>query len=423
MPAERPARARIRCTRTGSRRRLMPFPMRIAICSDSFEPEISGIVDSILTCGEELVRRGHHVLYLVPDYGTGAPPSARPGLEVVRLRSMPVLSSPTGQWRLVPPFGASLRPLRRFAADVLHVHTPFGTGLEAIGASRRLKVPLVGTNHSAIEDFVAYVPGLGRGLAGPARRYASWFYNRCALVTAPFGGLIDDMRSAGFRRPALALPNPVRLDRFTPAPPERREALRRSLGLSGRVILYAGRLAPEKNVDLLVEALARLRRERSDVALVVTGYGQAEAELRARSRALQLEGAVRFTGFVSEADLADLYRVADVFAMMSTAETQSLALMNAYASGVPVVAAKARALPHYVPSGCGLLVAPGDTAGLVAALQRLLDDEALRAAMGAEARSFVAQFSAQAIIDRWETLYAEAMSHRAGPAAATAPVC
>ncbi len=164
--------------------------MRIAYFSDNFFPEISGITDTVITTGEELRRRGHEVVYVAPRYSgkdyrfvhsaemeKSSQHDARKDLPVKRLPSLKMLNSDR-QSRIVIPFGASLPYIKKFKPDVIHTQSPFGTGIEALLASRVLGVPLVGTNHTPIEEFIGYVPVVGPMISALARRYFAWYYNR-----------------------------------------------------------------------------------------------------------------------------------------------------------------------------------------------------------------------------------------------------
>jgi 1,2-diacylglycerol 3-alpha-glucosyltransferase len=186
--------------------------MRIAYYSDNFYPEISGISDSIITTGMELMKRSHSVLYVAPWYPAWSYKTSRNAerdtLDVVRLPSIAMLNSPTGHSRIALPVGYSVPRVRAFKPDIIHVQSPYGAGLEGLATARILGIPVIGTNHTPLEEFVRYVP-LGSVIKRPALAYDSWFYNRCRTVTAPYAGLIDEMRKSGFQKPGGGMPNPV----------------------------------------------------------------------------------------------------------------------------------------------------------------------------------------------------------------------
>lgn len=404
--------------------------MRIAFYSDNFYPEISGISDSIITTGQELVRRGHEVMYVAPFYGkreyrrvrqiapekstTLAVHDEREDLPVVRLPSFPFPGSPTGQSRVALPVGRSFSRLRLFKPDIIHTQSPFGVGLEALRASRRLGVPLVGTNHTPVEEFMIYNPVGGAFLQKCVRSLYLWYYRHCALVTAPWTGLLDSMRGQGLDVESATLGNPIRTDFFTPPSSEQKMALRKKYSFSGPTLLYAGRLAPEKHVDIVLKAVSRLVDAFPLLTFVVTGHGIAEKELRILAERLFIKDSVRFTGYVSPGELVELFQAADIFVIMSSAETQCLALMQAFAVGLPAIGARAGALPDYLPGDAGFIVEPGDEKKLLGCLEILLRDSALRERMGTAGENFVKQFSPHEIAAQWEGVYAKIISEHNG---------
>jgi glycosyltransferase involved in cell wall biosynthesis len=388
--------------------------MRIAFFSDNFEPELSGIKMSIIITGKELRKRGHEICYVGPYYSPkDYDKSKRPypknkkddtidGIPIVRLPSLP-FPSPTGQSRLAFPLGASLPFLMRFQPDVIHTNLIFGTGLEALLASRILRVPLVGTNHTAIEDFAP--------LPSVMRAYDAWYYNHCDFVSAPYKKLITRMREKGFYRPAHAIANPAELDDYRPATAEEKTQQKKLFNLVGPVVLYDGRLGVEKNVDVVLRAVASLMQKFPTLTFIATGHGVAEKRLKELAQKLGIGESVRFVGMPSYSLLPNLYKTADVFVLMSTSDSQSIALMRSYASGIPAICARSHGLPDYTPDTCGFLVEPSDYQALAEKLSLLLADEALRTRMGTAATLFVQHFSPKIIAQEWENIYTKASHH------------
>ncbi len=383
--------------------------MRIAYFSDNFYPELSGITDTIITTGKELKSHGHEICYVGPyyspkDYGVAQRqyPADKThdtidGMPIVRLPSVSLPASPTGQSRFAFPTGASFPFLDSFKPDIIHTQSPYGAGWEALRAAKRYKVPLVGTNHTAVEDFFP-LPSL-------IRAYDAWYYNHCDFVTAPYAKLIERMREKGFTKPGRAVANPAELAAFAPATASERAEHKRAMGLTGPVVLYAGRLGVEKRVDVLIRALALLMKDFPTITLIVTGHGAAEESLKTLAQKLGVGRHIKFTGFLSRATLPHAYKTADVFAMMSTSDSQSIALMQAYSGGIPAVCARARGLPDYTPSEAGFLVEPGDHKALAEKIKLLLNDPGLRGRMGAAATEFAKKFSPEKIAAEWEQMY------------------
>ncbi len=393
--------------------------MKIAYFSDNFYPEISGISDSIITTGEELIKRGHEVVFVAARYSAkdykpilkydtkgNVLRDSREDLQVKRLPSLPMPNSPTGQSRVALPILSSYEFLKDWKPDVIHTQSPYGCGIEAWLVSKLLKVPLVGTNHTPIEEFVHYAP-LGRYYEGLARTYDAWYYNRCVFVTAPYQGLIDNMRTVGFKREGRGQANSVPFA-SSPSTKEQKLAAKIELQLPGPVLLCSGRLAPEKKVDVILKAVAKVVEEFPTITLVITGHGSVEGSLKKLAADLGIEKNVRFLGFVDSALLPKLYRASDAYVLMSTAETQSLSLMQAFAAGVPALTARSRGLVDYTPEDCGFLIEPGNVDELASRISLLLNDPEIRERMGQAGAAFVATLTPGAIAVAWEEIYAKA---------------
>ncbi|HSB80937.1 MAG TPA: glycosyltransferase [Candidatus Methylomirabilis sp.] len=386
--------------------------MRIAMLSDNFYPELSGISDSALTLAQELARRGHSIHFYVPRYAgadyrrLNLPPGEVELGKTIGVSRLASWRYPTGtrQGRVVLPSGLRWRRIREFQPDILHVHLPFPVGLEGVIAAGRLKTPLVGTSHTPLTEFLRYSPIGGAWGGRMAARYTAWFYNHCAFVSSPCEAIFQEMEACGFRAPHRVIPNPIRLDVFHPLPD--RPRLKRAFGFSESTILYAGRLAPEKHLDLIVRAVASLASQAPGILLALLGSGSAEGDLRSLCRSLGVAERVRFLGYVPDlATVAEVYNASDVFAIPSTAETQSLAAMQAMACGLPVVGARSWGLREYITEANGLLVDPGDEHGLREALASLLRRPDARLRLGNGGRESVARFSAFAIAAEWEEVY------------------
>jgi glycosyltransferase involved in cell wall biosynthesis len=221
----------------------------------------------------------------------------------------------------------------------------------------------------------------------------------------------------GLTAPSQAVSNGVDLDRFSPGPAD--EALRSAYRVPpGRpVVLSVGRLSPEKRADVLIAAVARLGR---GPVLVLAGSGPDERRLRSLARHYGVADRVLFTGFVPDADLPGLYRLADVFAIASQAELQSLVTMAAMACGLPVVAVDAGALAELVHAGeNGFLARPGDAAQFADCLDLACRDAALRARMSRASARIIAGHDRHRLLDRWESIYRALARPAAGEARAS----
>ena len=436
--------------------------MRIAIFTDTYLPEVNGVVTSIDSHSRLLGARGHQLLIICPKYRKPIL-HVVPRVQIKRYRSFSFSSNRATRLAL-PSVASVAATLRRFRPDVVHVHTPLSVGVVGLATARMMRLPIVETYHTYIPDFMQYLEphrllrldslqdrivdsmvydrmfdsGMFHGLAELIRggrgavdevvavaedvkeglapddhvqlstRFAWQFtrtvYNRADLVITPSVTLQEELRSHGVTVPVEYLSNGIDTSIVVPkdsyAPTKR--------------LLHAGRLGHEKNVEQVLQAFALLLEHEPDYTLDIVGDGPAREHLDRVAARLGISARVRMRGFMDRAALGRIYRSYDAFVTASTIETQGIVLLEAMSAGLPIVAVRALAVPEIVGEGrSGLLVEPGDIAGLAATLGTVLGDRALREAMGAAGREDVLQHALPAVVARLEELYGVAMASKA----------
>jgi len=392
--------------------------MKIAIFSDSFYPELSGISDSIITLAKELVKSGNQINFYVPYYSAKNYQRAKlfkqeldlgENIKINRLFSFPYRSG-TGQARLTVPCPRHWLSIRNFSPDIIHTQLFFGVGLDALISAKINNIPIVGTNHTAITEFVRYSPIKAEWFKKLSMKYAVWYYNHCDYVTAPSQSVFDEMNKYGFNRSHRVVSNPVNLDIFSQLLLNKKQEIKKEFGLSDATLVCAGRLAPEKNVDVIIQALVLVKKRFPNVMLILAGHGNAADKLKNLAKTLNLEQSIKFLGTVDQLTLAKLYQASEIFVISSTSETQSMSLIQAMASGLPAVGVKARALPEYINDHNGFLVEPNDYRAFAEKLIMLLENSILRKKLGQDASAFVQKFSTFNIAKEWERIYNNVIS-------------
>lgn len=272
--------------------------------------------------------------------------------------------------------------------------------------SKLLKIPLIGTNHTPIVEFMAYSPFHPKWFVEIFVRYYSWYYNRCTFVSAPCNALLENMAEHGFKKEHKAISNPVLLDSFTPPQSiQSKNDLKKHFGFSTHTVLYAGRLAEEKHVNVIIRAIEIVKTKIPDICFVITGHGNAEASLKKLTADLHLQNVVRFMGYVDFAKFPLIYQASDLFAVMSTAETQCISLMQAFSCGIPGITARAWGLPEYTGTQAGIIIEPGDSAALADTIIELFNNPARIKKMGTAAIESVKKYYPNAVAQTWEELY------------------
>ncbi|MDO8592447.1 MAG: glycosyltransferase [bacterium] len=387
--------------------------MRIALFSDHFYPEIGGIQDSVACLGRELNKRGHQLNFFVAQWSEKDFAKAKlpvkeiylgNNVKITRFFSLPV-KSPTQQSRLVIPNFLRWLAVKKFKPDIIHSHTFFGLGLEAAAAARILKVPLVGTNHWVITEFNGYSPVAAKAFARLSLKAVIWYYNHCDFVTAPSRTVLDEMAANGFVKPHQVVSNQIDLEIFKPDANLDIKKIKAEFGVSPATVACAGRLGQEKNIDVVIRAVALVKQRLPNVRLAIAGHGSAESGLRKLANELRLEENVKFLGTLTQAGLARLYRASEIFTIASTSESQSMVLLQAMACGLPVIGANWRALPEYINKQNGFLFKPYDHRELAEKIVYLLEHAEARKSLGRGGLEFVQSFSASEIGKKWEEIY------------------
>ena len=358
--------------------------------SDVYFPRVNGVSTSIETFRADLADEGIEVRLVAPEYPT--PHDGAPATWRIPSRRIPF--DPEDRLMRWRPLTRQLHALAAAGADLIHIQTPFAAHYAAVRAGRRHRLPLVTTYHTHFEEYIDhYLPLMPRPmLRGLARGLARGQCNGLDAVVVPSLAMRDKLTEYGVTAPMHVLPTGIPAGHFDHGHRERFR-LRYGIAPTRHVALFVGRVAHEKNIGFLLDALAHAVRE-LDVLLVVAGEGPALPELRSRVARLGLGRHVQFVGYLDrQHELPDCYAGADAFAFASHTETQGLVLLEAMAAGLPVYALARMGTRDIVEPQRGAIAASGEPRQFGEGLAALLRDPQRRAAMAAEGRRFAAEWS------------------------------
>lgn len=373
--------------------------MRIGFFSDTYTPQINGVVTSIKLFAEALERQGHEVYIFAPT-----PRQPTDGPRVVRIPSVPFAFQP--EMRLAAIYSQRAYNLvRRAKLDVIHSHDPFSIGLFGLAVAKQLRIPYVHTYHTLFPEYVHYIWET-KFTRAMAERLSRDFCDQCDLVLAPSTKIQKALQEWGVTAPLELLPTGVNAERFAAPDAQAVRDLRERFGVAegNRLLTFVGRIGLEKNIDLLVEALAHVATP--GARLLVVGNGPYRSELDRHIEALGLTERVTFTGYLQRDDVVAAYAASDIFFFASLSETQGLVITEAMASGLPVVAVQDLAVGDMVADGVNGYLTEATPKALAAAVDRVLTDPSLRAHMGAAARERAQDFSIDKMATRLADLYA-----------------
>lgn len=362
--------------------------MRITLVTETYFPQINGVSRSLRQLTQYLLSRGVDVQLAVPRYA-GGENTVEPGCRIRELPSFPLPFYP--EIRVVASSPGRIGSLLTdFAADLVHIATEGPLGLAALRAARARNIPMVSSYHT---NFAQYLQWYGVGvLEGPLFRYLRWFHNTTSATYCPTPSIQHMLSDKGFRR-VTVWGRGVDTSLFSP---DRggRECLE-ELGIRDRETpsaVYVGRLAAEKNLDLLLDAMALLP-ETAGCRLIMVGDGPRRRHLEARSN-----GRVVFAGYRRGAALAALIASCDFMVFPSVTETFGNVVLEGMASGLPVIAFDTAGPGDIIRDGeTGILVSRTQADCLAQAIAGLAADRITRQQLGKHARAY-------ALTQSWEAV-------------------
>ncbi|TQL47874.1 glycosyltransferase involved in cell wall biosynthesis [Homoserinimonas aerilata] len=379
-------------------------PLKVLIGCDTFPPDVNGAANFASRLAAGLVQRGHEVVVAAPAA------SRRHGrfVEDHEGASFPVERMYSWRWyphdwlRFVLPWRSrahAARILDEVKPDVVHIqsHIVVGRGMAREAHKRGIRV--IATNHFMPENMIEHtlLPKFLRQTAiRLAWRDASRTFALCEAVTTPTRKAAAFLEAETELRGVHAISCGIDASLYTPSLEPRSE----------NRIVFVGRVTGEKHIDVLLRAVASLDAK-LDVKLDIVGGGDQMNQLKQLATTLGIRSNVNFTGYVSDEELRGTLTHATLFAMPSIAELQSIATMEAMASGLPIVAADAMALPHLVHNGeNGFLFTPGDSADLAEKLTKVLrmpQDELLK--LKQASLKLIEAHDIQRTLNTFESLY------------------
>lgn len=377
--------------------------MKLLYSLDSYKPNIDGVAISIERQARAMAARGHDVAIVAPGHRFSNYEEREGPLRVFRRRSLALLAE---RWRL-PVLPDANEVLDAFSPDLLIGTLPFPLGWALLLAARKRGIPTVGISET-MPEWLLYnlsflrpaasqvVPWMWRVIVG--------YYNRFDYIVGVTPTALRLLRDNGLTRPAEVISNGVELDVFGPRPYDRDLAGRLSVP-EKPVVLYTGRLDAEKCMDVWLRAAAIVGTE-VDAHFVVVGDGSERTRLERQSEEMGLSGRITFTGFMERDDYVRAFSLGHVFAIASPAELQSLVTLEAAASGLPIVAVNAGALPELVEDGCnGFLFDVDSAAHMAAQMLRILRNPKLHSTMRRRSREVAERHDINRVFARYEVLF------------------
>jgi 1,2-diacylglycerol 3-alpha-glucosyltransferase len=394
--------------------------MRILMASHGYPPTVSGVTLVVQKVARAMVQRGHKVTVITASEHGEPYRDKDEGVQLIRIRAA---FNPFWKEAPIPFIGQNdlEEIVGEVQPDILHAHESAFLGMQVARLDHGADLPRVASCYYVPRFAARYLTWNDEPrevVESLVRFYSTWFYNHFDHVVFSTAAHRAYFVSKDLMVATSVISNGVDTQRYRP--PSAGTALqdeeietRHQLPPHPR-ILFVSRLAKDKEIDVLIEAMPILW-ERHGAHLLLAGRGDDRQRLESVTRDLGLEHCVHFLGFVPEEDLPSIYRLSDLFAIASICEVQSLPTLQGAATGLPLVATDAVALPELVHSGLnGLLVEPGQPKALAEAVSQILGDPELASEMGQASLPIAQEHAETRTFDHYEDLYHETVLATAG---------
>ena len=312
--------------------------MNIGIFTDTYYPQVSGVVTSTMILRHELIRLGHNVTIITVTH-----PDVEEQEGIIRLPSLPFFLLPSQRVGMIYS-RKIMNKIKKLDLDIIHTQTEFSIGIFGRIVAKRLDIPVVHTYHTMYEDYIHYV---SRGIMlKPASQFAkkvSKLYCRdCSAIIVPTIKVKDALQQYGLRRHIDVIPTGVNIEPFEKSNfnDQLIKGEKKSFGINENepVILFIGRIAKEKSIDVIINSMRELTNRIPDCKLLIVGDGPERENLEDLTKNLGIEKSVIFAGEKPWAQIGKYYQMGDVFVGASLTETQGLTFAEAMAAQIPVVA-------------------------------------------------------------------------------------
>jgi glycosyltransferase involved in cell wall biosynthesis len=354
--------------------------------TDTFTPQINGVVTSIVSFVQELEAQGHDVYVFAPKLKESIPHP-----KVFHFKSLKYPMMPEHQFAYA--LGDHYQAIKDLQLDIIHSHTPFTMGLLALFLAKQHNIPLVHTYHTLFTEYVHYMPfskSLGVWLSQNASRK---YCQSCELVVVPSEAMRKELQDYGITQEIDVIPTGVS-SFFTEHGDGPAIRQRHNIPDNIDIITYAGRVAREKNIEFLLRSYREILKVRQHILFVIIGDGPHRPTIEHLAQDLGIKDKVLFTGYISDKEeLASWYKASRAFVFASLTETQGLVILEAMSAGTPVVAVNAMGISDVISDNSGGLSSRADISEFSLKLMRLLSNEQMWQQKSAGARAKAEQLT------------------------------
>ncbi len=360
--------------------------MKIAVFTDAFLPQVNGVVSYIIDIANELVSKGHKVVVFAPKPKRGVKISPKDfSFKIVFLPSLPTFLYPDVRMT-IPALPKILLYLRKFGADVIHVQDPLTVGTEGLTAGKILNIPTVITFHTFFMDeemlkILKIRKKVVDLINNPLWKLTVYYHNLADVVICPSEIAREELVLHGLKVPIKVIHNGINLSKIKILSKNARAKKRQKLGVfpNDKLAIFVGRISVDKSIEVLIKAFKKVADKIKESKLLLVGDGPDMGRLRKLVEDLNLSDTVFFLGRLPRESIIQggILSIADVFVTASKIENQSIAILEALASGLPIIGVNMRGNPELVDDKTGILVEADNEQKLAEAIVEFFSNDKL----------------------------------------------
>ncbi|MFC1771197.1 glycosyltransferase family 4 protein [Candidatus Margulisiibacteriota bacterium] len=381
--------------------------MKIAIFTDTYFPQINGVVTSTRLLSKELEKRGHQVLIVGPRM----PGALRSSNKVWRFRSVPFPFQK--EYRLISPLSLKLRKFKEKGIDLIHIQTPFSMGHLGQYMSWKHDLPMVHTYHTFWAEYAHYLPFIPTRFKNLVSKvdnllFSKNFCNRCHQIIAPSAQMKEKLLEYGVRIPINVIPTGIELEELKGSSDL---SFRRNyqIGKNKKICIFVGRLGIEKNVYFLLDSFKMILKQSPDTVLFLAGDGPERENMIEYAQKIGVERNVIFAGYLTHNEVFKALHAADVVMFPSKTETQGLSLIEGFAMGCPAVGINAMGVAYVLENNMGGFLTEENLEQYTDKVLLLLNNEKIYKKKQKEALERAGYFSSASMGDKIERVYEKAI--------------
>jgi glycosyltransferase involved in cell wall biosynthesis len=381
--------------------------MKVLLATESYYPNIDGGAVAQHNLVLELKKRGHEIGVIAPGHSYKSIVEKEDGITIYRTKGikLPLYMEGRYHFSLFPIFKVE-KIIKEFNPDIVNICSPYPIGISTYICARKYKIPVVGSIHILPENMITpfhKLKNLER-IEKYTWKYLIYFFNLVDWATIPTKTGLEMYKKMGLLTNITPISNGIKTETFNPN--NDGEYLRKKFGLPQKnIVLYTGRINEEKNLDILINAIPYVLKKVDAHFLFVGSGGGYKQFLINLTKELNIVDNTTFTDFLDWDDYPNIYGIADLFAIPSEAELQSIVTMEAVASGLPVVVVNKGALPELANLNNGYIFESKNSKQMAEYIVKILTDEKLKNAMGENSIELIKEHSMESVAFKFEETY------------------